>query len=47
MKEINTEQAKEIGGGLEPRQYETQVAPEPTTTDPLIVVDYPAPIQPQ
>ncbi len=47
MKKLNHDQTNEIGGGLDPRQYETQVAPEPTATDPVVVIDYNPPQQPQ
>jgi hypothetical protein len=38
MKDLNPKETAEIGGGLEPRQYDMQVAPEPAC-DPNII-DY-------
>jgi hypothetical protein len=39
MKHLNKEESIEVAGGLEPREYENQAAPEPAT-DPTNVVDY-------
>jgi hypothetical protein len=39
MKDLNEKQAAAVAGGLEPREYENQAAPEPAT-DPTNVVDY-------
>ena len=47
MKQLDREKTNEIGGGLDARQFDTQVAPEPTTSDPLVVIDYNPPQQPQ
>jgi hypothetical protein len=38
VKDLNSNEAAEVGGGLDPRQYDIQVAPEPPG-DP-IVIDY-------
>jgi hypothetical protein len=38
MKDLKPQQVEEVAGGLEPRQYDNQVAPEPTG-DPN-VIDY-------
>lgn len=47
MKELHGDPSKDIAGGLDPRDSETQVAPEPAPADPLVVTDYNPPIQPQ
>lgn len=47
MKLLPTESAQDVSGGLDPREYETQIAPEPATSDPLVVIDYNPPQQPQ
>lgn len=47
MKDLNSKETTDVGGGLDPRLYETQVAPEPSTTDPNVVIDHNPPVQPQ
>ena len=47
MKTIPAEEADDIAGGLDLRQSELQMAPEPQPADPLVVVDYNPPVQPQ
>ena len=47
MKQLNREETNEIGGGHEPPQYDTQLAPEPPSTDAVVVIDYNPPQQPQ
>ena len=39
MKDLNPKDTAEVTGGLEPRQYDTQAAPEPAP-DPNVVIDY-------
>lgn len=47
MKQLNPDQAGDVGGGLDPCDYETQLAPEPAPAEPLPVIDYNPPVQPQ
>jgi hypothetical protein len=47
MKPLQSDHAEEVGGGLDPRFSETQLAPEPQPGDPLVVIDYNPPVQPQ
>ncbi len=39
MKDLNPKQVEDVAGGLEPREYDTQVAPEPVP-DSTIIIDY-------
>jgi hypothetical protein len=39
MKDLNEKQAADVAGGLEPREYDTQAAPEPAA-DAGALIDY-------
>ena len=47
MKELNPKQTERIGGGRDAPQYDAELAPEPTSSDPVVVIDYNPPQQPQ
>ena len=47
MKELDRKQAEDVGGGRDAPQYEAELAPEPPSTEPVVVIDYNPPQQPQ
>jgi hypothetical protein len=47
MKQLKPDHVEQVSGGLDPRFSETQLAPEPQASDPLVVIDYAPPPQPQ
>lgn len=47
MKELDPMQAQRIGGGRDAPPYDADLATEPANSDPIVVIDYNPPQQPQ
>ena len=46
MKDLKHKEIDQVGGGRDAPQYDAELAPEPAS-DPLVVIDYNPPQQPQ